>query len=217
MSHGADKEVFCGEGHEGAEEVDRLLAHRSGFLAEQELPITVRELGSHRGYGVVAAADLDPGVCVLAEKPALIVQTAGSRGVTTACMKCLCPMASRREAESGNISGVPCACGAVFCCNECHAEAEANGHAHLCVARMSKTALVAWHSLQALLAELPQVGEAFESAIRLLAASVDMKDLWPLLTRLVGCPWWQTLKLSSSDLLAEAEYVSQRIFELLQQ
>mmetsp|Transcript_69443 Transcript_69443/g.196028 ORF Transcript_69443/g.196028 Transcript_69443/m.196028 type:complete len:347 (-) Transcript_69443:11-1051(-) len=205
-----------------------LIAYRREFLEAEGTPLAI-ELRPGRRYGLVATADVEEQSCLLAEAPLALVQTHASRSSTPACSRCLCPFAAARGAEDlGEM--VCCACGDRYCSEACRRLAWSAEHELLCPAAgpsaegAGREAAVA---LRRLLSELPNIGEAFELAIRLLALSaheeVELAEgeqrpvvgprLWSLLQGLAGSAWWETVRFERGQ-LEEARRVTQQVLEL---
>ena len=70
-------------------------------------------------------------------------------------------------------------------------------------------------SLVHLLGDLPNVGEAFRLAVKLLARGITDLQLLDLSAGLAGAPWWETAGISG-HFIQEARDVTQVAFALLQ-
>ncbi|CAE8600659.1 unnamed protein product, partial [Polarella glacialis] len=143
-----------------------LLIHRRDFLAAEGSPLSVEELCG-RGYGLVATSAVEAGCCLLAEAPVVLVQTCRSRSMTAACARCLCPLA---PAGPSVVWPYACECGEGYCSEGCRSAADV-GHRALCAAALPIEKAQALRSLRSLLQELPNVCEAFEAVLLLLAAA----------------------------------------------
>merc|ERR1712203_138688 len=118
-----------------------------------------------------------------------------------ACSYCLYPLSNCSTATR-------CDCGGQYCSEACQRSAANSYHGRLCSVGMSSSSLESLHALYALLDELPSVGEAFEIAVRILAAATcsdmhaptECEDatpvagmaFWNRVKGLAGAPWWDT-------------------------
>ena len=113
------------------------------------------------------------------------------------------------------MSAVVCQCGEQFCSKTCYEMAKQQGHERLCPALLGSQEASAMESLIHLLRDLPNVGEAFRLAVKLLARAITDLQLLELSAGLAGAPWWETAGISD-HLIQEARDVTQVAFTLLQ-
>ncbi|CAE6971413.1 Smyd3 [Symbiodinium sp. CCMP2592] len=158
--------------------------------------------------GVEALAAVESGCCLLAESPVAVLQLQNSKTELPACQQCLCPL-------STTMCAVVCQCGDQFCSTACYEMAKQQGHERLCPALLGSQEASAMESLIHLLRDLPNVGEAFRLAVKLLARAITDLQLLELSSGLAGAPWWETAGISD-HLIQEARDVTQVAFTLLQ-
>lgn len=168
----------------------------------------------------------------------MMVQTRESRDCTRACAFCLCPLSSIEGLDLPLPSApLSCRCGEPYCSEACLLAAWASEHAPLCPAVLGEGPAEAVASLWHLLRGLPNIGEAFEAAVRLLALAVrDLPEVeedslssarspltqtgerfWDALAGLAAAPWWETLGLKQGgSQVREAQELTSQVLRLLQ-
>eukprot|EP00439_Symbiodinium_sp_Y106_P084905 s905_g26.t5 len=181
--------------------------HRQAFLHEENSALEIATIAS-KGVGVRALAPVESGCCLLAESPVAVLQLQKSKTELLACQQCLCPLSTA-------MSAVVCQCGEQFCSKTCYEMAKQQGHERLCPALLGSQEASAMESLIHLLRDLPNVGEAFRLAVKLLARAITDLQLLELSAGLAGAPWWETAGISD-HLIQEARDVTQVAFTLLQ-
>ncbi|CAE8717067.1 unnamed protein product, partial [Polarella glacialis] len=129
-----------------------------------------------------------------------------------------------------------CECGEGYCSEGCRSAADV-GHRALCAAALPIEKAQALRSLRSLLQELPNVCEAFEAVLLLLAAATAGSKtpqipgapeqepesgqvptgprLWSLVQGLAGAPWWETLSLPP-PMVSEAQAITASVLEFIQ-
>lgn len=184
-----------------------LQLHRQAFLHEENSALEIAAIAC-KGVGLRALAPIESGCCLLAESPAALLQLQNSKMELLACQQCLCPLSTAT-------SGIDCQCGEQFCSKACYEMAKQQGHDRLCPALLGSQEASAMESLVHLLGDLPNVGEAFRLAVKLLARGITDLQLLDLSAGLAGAPWWETAGISG-HFIQEARDVTQVAFALLQ-